>query len=152
MPKDSDEVRRRKRREKRREYVAKYPEKARAAQRKRAANPENIARIVEWTRNKRARMTIDERRREYAQAKAARDRRAGRPRSDICDICGTQGSDKNGICFDHCHANGHFRGWLCRRCNIVLGFVEDSPILLMKMAAYLKRTSAPSPQLTLPGI
>ena len=37
--------------------------------------------------------------------------------------------------------------------NRVLGFIEDSPELLMAMAAYLKRTAAnTSPQLTLPGV
>lgn len=45
------------------------------------------------------------------------------------------------IAFDHCHTHGHFRGWLCDRCNTTLGAVQDKPDLLRKMADYLERTS-----------
>ena len=26
---------------------------------------------------------------------------------------------------DHCHRTGQFRGWVCRRCNTGLGYVEQ---------------------------
>lgn len=67
---------------------------------------------------------------------------AGRPRPLICDICQGQNSRRDDvIAFDHCHTHGHFRGWLCDRCNVTLGAVEDRPDLLRKMADYLERSS-----------
>jgi len=75
---------------------------------------------------------------------------AGRPKPDACEICG---GNEGGIVFDHSHKFGHFRGWLCDRCNSALGFANDDPILLMKMASYLLRTKdSTEPQLALPGI
>lgn len=52
-----------------------------------------------------------------------------------CEVCGEPGV----ICMDHCHTTLAFRGWLCRRCNLVLGQVNDSPDRLRKLAAYLER-------------
>jgi len=61
---------------------------------------------------------------------------AGRRCPDVCDICG---ESARRIVFDHCHAKGRFRGWLCDRCNPTLGGVKDSTTLLAKMIAYLER-------------
>ena len=60
---------------------------------------------------------------------------AGRPRPDECEVCGTPGKTR----FDHCHLTGHFRGWLCNRCNLSLGRLDDDPELLRKLADYLER-------------
>ena len=60
---------------------------------------------------------------------------AGRSRPKVCDLCKRPGK----ICFDHCHATGKFRGWLCHKCNITLGYVDDSPELLRKLAKYLTK-------------
>lgn len=60
---------------------------------------------------------------------------AGRPRANNCELCG----DSAKTVFDHCHANGHFRGWLCDRCNRTLGQVKDNQDLLLKMVEYLKK-------------
>ena len=60
---------------------------------------------------------------------------ADRPRSKACEVCGRIGR----VCFDHCHKSGKFRGWLCVRCNTTLGNVDDSPIILQKLAKYLKQ-------------
>lgn len=63
----------------------------------------------------------------------------GRPRPERCEMCDDVGyGRKPTIVFDHCHASGKPRGWLCDRCNKVLGLVKDSPELLIKMAEYLK--------------
>jgi len=67
----------------------------------------------------------------YAQK---REMEAGRPRSPFCEICCTEGK----VVFDHCHASGMFRGWICDRCNKVLGHVKDSPSLLRVLASYLE--------------
>lgn len=85
-----------------------------------------------------------ERLREYrrgaeARRRTAQEATAGRPRPEGCEICG--GTNKNGkaLQFDHCHRQGHFRGWLCSRCNLTLGRVDDNPQLLRQLAAYLER-------------
>lgn len=66
---------------------------------------------------------------------------AGRPRPLVCDICNEPGARDGVIAFDHCHTHGHFRGWLCDRCNTTLGAAEDRPDLLRKMADYLEQSS-----------
>ena len=71
-----------------------------------------------------------------ARKEAKRVAEAGRPRPSICDLCR---ENNGGIVFDHCHVAGHFRGWLCDRCNKVLGLVRDDPRLLRRMAGYLGR-------------
>jgi Recombination endonuclease VII len=67
---------------------------------------------------------------------AKRVKEAGRPKPSICELCGNPGR----IVFDHCHASGAFRGWICDPCNQALGLVKDNPELLRKMAAYLERS------------
>lgn len=54
---------------------------------------------------------------------------------NTCGVCGSGGK----ICFDHCHATNKFRGWLCNRCNLVLGHAKDDPELLRKLADYLHK-------------
>lgn len=63
------------------------------------------------------------------------DRIAGRPRPERCEICH---DNEFKIVWDHCHKEGHFRGWICDRCNRVLGIVRDNRQILLNMAAYLK--------------
>jgi hypothetical protein len=65
---------------------------------------------------------------------------AGRPRPLVCDICEGPPDPKRGMHFDHCHQSGQFRGWLCRKCNLMLGNAEDDPSRLRKGAAYLERS------------
>jgi hypothetical protein len=59
-----------------------------------------------------------------------------RPKTEFCELCG---SSKK-ICFDHDHKTNKFRGWLCGRCNMVLGSVEDNIELLEAMINYLKQS------------
>lgn len=84
-------------------------------------------------------------RRDHRTARQRREIRlveiAGRPRPEICDICQEpNGRRTDMIAFDHCHTYGHFRGWLCDRCNTTIGAAQDNPDLLRKMADYLERT------------
>jgi hypothetical protein len=60
---------------------------------------------------------------------------AGRDRPSKCEIC--RQSDVR-ICFDHCHETNLFRGWLCVRCNSVLGLAKDDINILEKLIDYLK--------------
>ena len=59
---------------------------------------------------------------------------AGRPRADQCELC----LESVMTVFDHCHDGGHFRGWICDRCNRVLGSVKDDTELLKAMIRYLE--------------
>ena len=61
-------------------------------------------------------------------------RLAGRPKPIKCEVCERIGR----ICFDHDHKTGKFRGWICWKCNATLGMVNDNPMLLYKLAKYLK--------------
>lgn len=54
---------------------------------------------------------------------------------------------------DHCHKTGKLRGFLCNKCNTLLGLVGDSPNLAYVVADYLKYANigskipcAPSPK------
>ncbi len=62
-----------------------------------------------------------------------------RLRPEQCEVCGAFGNDtKRGICFDHDHKTGKFRGWICHRCNVALGMVKDNSETLIALANYLK--------------
>jgi hypothetical protein len=77
---------------------------------------------------------------------------AGRPKPDICELCGRPPGRK-GLMYDHCHQRGHFRGWICTPCNLALGYVQDDVKILLKMIAYLERNRTnTAPQLVLSGI
>ena len=43
------------------------------------------------------------------------------------------------VFIDHDHDTGAIRMLLCRNCNHCLGAAKDSPVLLDKMAAYLRK-------------
>lgn len=66
---------------------------------------------------------------------------AGRPRPLHCELCSQNPSlceNKKTVVFDHCHKSGEFRGWICDRCNKVLGLVRDNPVILLDMVRYLE--------------
>jgi hypothetical protein len=66
------------------------------------------------------------------------EREAGRQRPTQCEVCGGLGG-KKGICFDHDHATGKFRGWICGHCNRALGLLKDNPTTLRALAGYLEK-------------
>jgi hypothetical protein len=121
-----------------RRYRAKHPDKVQAIkQRFRAAHLDEV-REQDAAAARKRRADPEGNRRRIAAFKARKEAErvqlAGRPRPLACELCGAPGK----TVFDHCHAKGHFRGWLCQRCNRVLGSVEDNPPLLRHMAAYLE--------------
>src|SRR5271169_1298590 len=65
----------------------------------------------------------------YRWAQAKRTKRyvtlAGRPLPDVCELCGEAPPADRMLSFDHDHTTGGFRGWICARCNTVLGHVGD---------------------------
>lgn len=76
---------------------------------------------------------IRERAKKYKYKSKYRSRE-GRPSS--CEICARNGR----IVFDHDHATGKFRGWICNQCNVSLGMVRDNIDVLQKMIAYLVKS------------
>jgi hypothetical protein len=58
--------------------------------------------------------------------------RVGAPLLKPCSICGGKATS-----IDHDHKTGKVRGGLCKCCNLLLGLAKDSPLLLVKAAAYL---------------
>lgn len=57
-----------------------------------------------------------------------------------CFACGKPESECNTrLHLDHEHTTGHFRGWLCGRCNRVAGHINDSPEIAMALALYLEK-------------
>lgn len=78
----------------------------------------------------------------YKNSLEYKENLAKRKRPKQCEICGGLGK----ICFDHDHSKGEktkesFRGWICTRCNITLGYTKDSPELLRRLADYLENYS-----------
>lgn len=66
-----------------------------------------------------------------------------------CEICGLKLDASRGKTnapnWDHNHATGKFRGWLCGNCNKALGLLGDNPDLLERAKEYLKQKGyAPS--------
>lgn len=61
------------------------------------------------------------------------ENKAGRPKPEKCELCDSSGI----ICFDHNHETGEFRGWICERCNTVLGKVKEDINLLNLLISYL---------------
>lgn len=66
-----------------------------------------------------------------------------------CAICGKEETSKDSrqvlreirrLAIDHDHNTGKIRGLLCRRCNTVLGQLEDDPSLFRAAADYLDKS------------
>jgi hypothetical protein len=69
--------------------------------------------------------------------RARKEQMATRPKPEVCEVCGRTPNGR-GLHFDHNHQTGAFRGWLCHRCNMALGLLDDSPATLRALADYLQ--------------
>ena len=69
--------------------------------------------------------------------KELKEKAPPKPEDNSCDCCGNQVEVFH---LDHCHKTKKFRGWLCRSCNIGLGFLNDDIDTLEKGLKYLKGT------------
>jgi hypothetical protein len=59
-----------------------------------------------------------------------------------CEVCKAEVSFGNkDFCLDHDRKTKKFRGILCGRCNMALGFVRDSIKILKALIKYLKQES-----------
>ncbi len=72
---------------------------------------------------------------------ARKDREYGvvRPKQTNCAICGVEISGF-GINRDHDHRTNRFRGWLCRRDNTIVGYLENLSVALDKYLEYINAT------------
>lgn len=124
-------------------YAQKHPETGRKAvkryneRHRERLLPELAAKAREKRKNdpegeRRRRLVFKARREEFLTEIA------GRARPLVCELCV---ENNGGIVFDHCHRTDAFRGWLCDRCNKVLGLVKDDHTLLRTMAEYLEMAS-----------
>lgn len=60
--------------------------------------------------------------------------------SGLCKICNRHQSVlKSKLCIDHDHVTNQIRGLLCKRCNSVLGLMEDNSKILLASANYLEK-------------
>jgi hypothetical protein len=126
-----------------RRYCAKHPDKVTARSKRWRERHIDVRRPLEAERARamRARNPVAQKARQERtkQRKRASDIAiAGREPPALCELCG---EFHGRIVFDHCHVSGRFRGWLCDRCNKVLGLVYDSAELLTKLAAYLEQSN-----------
>lgn len=58
--------------------------------------------------------------------------------NNVCAVCGQPCPTGNHLAVDHDHKTGKMRGLLCVNCNMALGYVQDDPDLLRKLADYLE--------------
>lgn len=117
---------------KKRAERAKNPEHVKARQRKYYTNRAEWVTLLSCLR--RYNLTLDE----YHSIYERQD--------FVCAICHREdcSSSKslNGRLFvDHCHVTGKVRGLLCHGCNIVIGNVGDSIVLLDSAIQYLRKSS-----------
>lgn len=63
-----------------------------------------------------------------------------RPCPDRCELCGGA-PGKRSLHLDHDHKTGHFRGWLCGSCNMILGRFGDDIKGLQQAVLYLRRNT-----------
>lgn len=55
-----------------------------------------------------------------------------------CSICGDGLLNDKNTHIDHSHTTGKIRGILCKKCNHILGNVNDDIQILLRMIKYLK--------------
>ena len=67
-----------------------------------------------------------------------------RLQNGVCAICRQpesamrRGKIRN-LCVDHCHTTGQVRGLLCVACNLSIGYLKDSALLLRVAADYIEK-------------
>ncbi len=76
----------------------------------------------------------------HGKTKAERDA-IWESQGSACKICRKKKPDQTEH-VDHDHYDGKFRGLLCRECNLLLGYAQDKPSILLSAAKYLEQTVA----------
>lgn len=103
----------------------------RYAQRKARGRRETPEQHRKWSLKSAYGMTLDE----YAGMVAAQ--------GGSCQICQEPPGESSKwiLHVDHCHATGRIRGLLCSPCNIAIGLLKDSPLVIERAKQYLVRDS-----------
>ena len=60
------------------------------------------------------------------------------PADGVCELC--KKTSPWILNCDHCHKNKSFRGWICRECNLGLGFLGDTKKSIKRALRYLERS------------
>ena len=60
-----------------------------------------------------------------------------KPKDGLCEHC-RKLPGKQGLCLDHDHETGRFRGWVCARCNLAFAAFGDNEAGLLRAAAYMR--------------
>lgn len=55
-----------------------------------------------------------------------------------CAICKEKATKKHPLHLDHCHTSKKIRGILCYKCNVAIGYFQDSISNLVSAANYLR--------------
>ena len=127
-----------------------HREKTNDGQKRRRQNPETREAVLQYDRerhmnNRDERLgryrDYDQRRREDGSYYVSRygvtledAQQALEIKPDGCEICG-----EGPVVFDHCDEESRFRGWLCRKHNMGLGYFDHDPDALIAAAEYLLR-------------
>jgi len=101
--------------------------------------------VKEWSQNNRNRLnelaTNWRRKNPDKAADCNRKARGGIPESTThpkphkCESCGKVKK----LHWDHDHSTGLFRGWLCHRCNVLVGFLEKDPVSVLMAKEYMSK-------------
>jgi hypothetical protein len=59
----------------------------------------------------------------------------------LCAVCGKPNIRNHFLCVDHDHKTKRIRGLLCHRCNRSVGFAQDDPEILRKLADYIEQAN-----------
>jgi len=124
---------------------------ARAA-RLRASNPEkyNAYQRARYKKNRESNLAAQKIIRQRNKERLASQRRGyrglpkpTRPEPRTCECCGGPPPNRtNRLNLDHDHETGEFRGWLCHRCNLGIGWLGDNAEGLVRALKYLWREAA----------
>lgn len=108
----------------------------RAKKRQRAWYLANRERILAAQKSRRAGPTAEQDR-IRGRAALRKHRRCvgatGETHKGPCEACGIDAK----LNFDHNHSTGRHRGWLCLRCNMILGYAKDETRVLQALIQYL---------------
>lgn len=74
-----------------------------------------------------------------------------RPEPIHCECCGRAPMRNGRLELDHDHVTGAFRGWLCHRCNLGIGNLQDSRAGIRLADEYLERAECQTTQQILPS-
>jgi Autographiviridae endonuclease VII len=95
-----------------------------------------VASLKEWRQVNKEKQATLYRQRQYGMSdKEFQDKRFNQ--NNKCAICFKLFINTPSV--DHDHTTGKFRGLLCRRCNVALGFVDERIEILENAIQYLKK-------------